>query len=466
VELNLSLIDYNGYKAVLASSRNIQQKLDAERREEEHRKNLLWLSRAALDFLEMSELEEIYQYIGKNLSRLIPQSVSIISDINEKEDVITPKYIIGLNNNIYKKIMSLLGVNPIGKSYQFVDDLKKIYSKQNLVAFKGGLKEFSYGYVNEGITREIEQLLNLKKIYTIGLQRNQKLFSAIHIFKFKTEAITHFNTVEAFLNQASIALQRKMLENELIKAKEKAEESEKLKTAFLANLSHEIRTPLNIILGYVQMLNNPNLAEEFRKQYIDAIHSSSDHLIEIINDVLSMAKLDTGQQNLQTSKFSLNKALLEIYSSFEAKAARKRIRFDCYTPLQDDECIICSDENKIRQVISNLLNNALKFTPEKGMVSFGYSIKKNRVNLFVKDNGIGIPENYLEKIFERFTQVEDSNNRSFEGTGLGLPISRGLVELLGGTIQVKSNLRKGTTFFVNLPLNCSSPEKPSDIKSV
>ena len=264
--------------------------------------------------------------------------------------------------------------------------------------------------------------------------------------------LDHENRPYGVLGICRDVTKRKMLEDELREAKEKAEESERLKTAFLANLSHEIRTPLNIIMGYVQLLDNGALSEQMRKQYIDAINNSSDHLIDIIDDVLSMARLDTGQQTLQVAEFNLNKLILEVYASYEPKANRKKIRFETVIPLQDSESTICSDENKIHQILSNLVNNAFKFSPELGEISFGYSMEEDHIRFFVKDNGIGIADDQHEMIFERFTQVDHSNKRKFEGTGLGLPISQGLVRLLGGSIYVESQLERGTTFYFTVPL--------------
>ncbi|MGM0530666.1 MAG: PAS domain-containing sensor histidine kinase [Bacteroidota bacterium] len=449
-EVNARLLFDKSHKpcGILGICRDITQR----KKDEQHRQNVEWLSRSAQDYLELPSVEEIYQYIGKNLTELVPHSLIIINDINEQKETVTPRYIFGINNNTFRKVINTLGMNPIGKEYPFAEELKDCYKKQKLVDFQGGLDEFSFGYVNKALVRQVEKLLNLKSIYTIGLRRDNRLFSAIHVFKFNTSEIQYFNMVETFLNQASIALQRKMLENELREAKEKAEENERLKTAFLANLSHEIRTPLNIILGYVQLLDNANLMPEDKKQYINAIHNSSDHLIDIIDDVLSMAKLDTGQHTLKINPFNLNALILEICLSFESKARRKNIHFDSFTPLPDDQSVIQSDENKIRQILANLLNNAFKFTPEEGNISFGYSATNHHINFFVKDNGIGISEEHHKKIFERFTQVEDSNQRKYEGTGLGLPISRGLVELLGGSIQVESQPGKGSTFTFVIPL--------------
>lgn len=449
-EVNARLLfDTFGHpRGILGICRDVTQR----KKDEEHRKNVVWLSQSALDFLELSSVDDIYQYVGKYLNELIPNSVIIINDINVPEKTITTRHLFGLGNNKLKPIINTLGMDPVGKQYPFEEELKDYYQKQRLVRFHGGLGEFSFGHLNPELAKQIERLLNLKDIYTIGLRQDSKLYSAIHILKFNAPGIQYFDMVETFLHQASIALQRQMLENDLREAKEKAEENERLKTAFLANLSHEIRTPLNIILGYVQLLDNPELSSETRRQYIDAVHNSSDHLIDIINDVLSMARLETGQQALHNTRFNLNDLMLEIYFSFESKARRKSIRFYCYKPLHDDQSIIRSDENKVRQVLVNLLNNAFKFTPEGGEVSFGYSLEKHHMRFFVKDNGIGISEEHHEKIFERFIQLEDSSSRKYEGTGLGLSISRGLVELLGGTIRVESIPACGSTFTFDILL--------------
>ena len=442
------LLDQSGQPyGILGICRDITRR----KKDQEHHQNVMWLSQSALDFLELETIEDIYQYIGKNLHKLVPQSASIISDVSEEEDFVTAKYVFGIKKSNFARVIELMGLNPIGKQYQLDPDFKMVYKKQRLVRSEEGLKDFARGYVSGKVARQIEKLFNLKSIYTIGLRKGDRLFSAIHIFKFNTPEIQYFNMVETFLSQASIALQRKMLENELWEAKEKAEENERLKTAFLANLSHEIRTPLNIILGYVQLLDKPDLSSENRKLYIDAIHNSSDHLIDIIDDVLSMAKLDTGQQSLQINPFNLNSLIHETYSSFEPKASRNNIHFNTCIPNQNNSCVIRSDENKVRQILANLLNNAFKFTPEGGEISFGYSLDNGDVRFFVKDTGIGISSEHQERIFERFTQVEDSSERKYEGTGLGLPISRGLVELLGGNIQVESKPDKGTTFSFVIP---------------
>lgn len=442
VNARLLLDQFNQPYGVLGICRDITRR----KKEEEHRQNVEWLSKRALDFLELPSVEDIYQYIGKYLNELVPHSMIIINDINEQKEIVIPRYVFGINNDTLRRIINILGINPIGKEYPFSKEFQDFYKKQKLVEFQGGLNEFSFGYVNRTLVRQIEKLLNLKAIYTIGLRRNDRLFSAIHLLKFYTPEIQSFNMVETFLHQASIALQRNMLENELRESKKKAEENERLKTAFLANLSHEIRTPLNIILGYVQLLDKPNLAAKDKKQYINAIYNSSDNLMEIIEDILNMAKLDTGQQSLQINPFNLNALIQEIYISFKTKAKRKNIHFDSFTPLYEDQSTIQSDENIIRRIVINLLNNAFKYTPEGGKISFGYSVTDHHIKFFVKDNGIGIPEEYHEKIFERFTQVEDHNQRNYEGTGLGLPISLGLVELLGGSIQLESKPNKGTTF--------------------
>jgi len=415
------------------------------------RKNTLWLSESALRLMKLSTEEDIFQYIGKNLSEMVDDAVVILNEIQEEEQIVVPRHVYGLEQHMLGKLIQAIGLNPVGKRYHLDPHLAAMYREQRIKAFEGGLREFARGHHQGHLMKHVEKLLNLKKIYTIGLNRENRLLSALHILKFNRPDINNITFVETFLHQASIALQRRILENELRQAKEKAEESERLKTAFLGNMSHEIRTPLNIIIGYVQMLGNSNLTEDKRQTYMDAIHHSSEQLLEIINDVLSMSKLETGQQQVQENHLNLNNLLLEIFTAYEPRAQRKGIDFRIQTSLPDDRSTISSDETKLRQILNNLLNNAFKFT-EAGRIELGYRVKDEQLMLYVSDTGIGIPTRYQEQIFERFTQIESSDKRKYEGTGLGLSISRGLAELLGGKLHVESQTNQGTTFYLSLPL--------------
>lgn len=243
---------------------------------------------------------------------------------------------------------------------------------------------------------------------------------------------------------------QKRFEKELIKAKAKAEESDRLKSAFLANMSHEIRTPLNGIMGFSDLLNKPGISQTKVSKYSQIIETSSHHLLDIINDIIDISKIEAGQVSVSREPVFLNNICNEMYDLYKVISEKKGIKIFLKKALNNEQAIILSDEMKIRQILNNLLNNALKFT-HKGHINFGYILNKNYVEFYVKDTGIGIAHEDHKIIFERFRQVEIMSNRKYGGTGLGLSISKALVEMMGGKIWLDSSSGKGTTFYFSLP---------------
>lgn len=257
--------------------------------------------------------------------------------------------------------------------------------------------------------------------------------------------ITHFVSISEDVTES------KKLTMELIEAKERAEESDRLKTAFLHNISHEIRTPMNAIIGFSGFLSDSSLNHEKRLQFTDIIIQSSNQLLSIISDIVNIATIEAGQEKIHESEIYLNSVLKLIYEQFMLKAEKKRISFNVETFLSDDDDRIISDETKLVQILTNLVGNALKFT-KQGQVNFGYTLENDELKFFIEDTGIGVHPEMHEEIFKRFRQVESNMERKFGGSGLGLSISKAYVELLGGKIWLVSALGKGSTFFFTIPL--------------
>jgi signal transduction histidine kinase len=243
---------------------------------------------------------------------------------------------------------------------------------------------------------------------------------------------------------------RKKAETDLIAAKEKAEEGDRLKTAFLHNVSHEIRTPMNAIIGFSTLLNEPDLTETDRQQYIDIIFQSGSQLLSIINDIVDIANVESGQAKVNLTKLNLNSTLKSLSEQFSINRIQNKVTISLSMALSDKDSDIVTDSTKLIQILSNLINNAVKFTKE-GEIRFGYDLKEPFLEFFVKDSGIGIPQEYHTRIFDRFFQVDSAISREFSGTGLGLSICKGYVELLGGTIRVESESGKGTLFVFTIP---------------
>lgn len=244
--------------------------------------------------------------------------------------------------------------------------------------------------------------------------------------------------------------QRRKDEQELIMAKEKAEESERLKTAFLANMSHEIRTPLNGIIGFTSFLKTPDLSFEDRMDYINVIEKSGHRLLNTVNDIVNLSKIEAGQIAVDLQETNINEQTEFVYNFFQAKMAEKGLDFSASNGLSDKDAIIRTDIEKVYAILTNLVNNALKFTTT-GQVHFGYIQKANMLEFFVQDSGPGIHEENQQLIFERFRQGNESLQRHFEGSGLGLAISKAYVELLGGKICLRSSLGQGAEFRFTVP---------------
>jgi signal transduction histidine kinase len=243
--------------------------------------------------------------------------------------------------------------------------------------------------------------------------------------------------------------ERRQSEMELIRAKERAEESDKLKSSFLANMSHEIRTPINGINGFLNFIADENLSPKRRREYVSVVQNSSSQLIRIIDDIIDIAKIEAQQMSIRPMTFHLNNFMSELFVFFETFLQTNR-KDKVMLVLEDSEfidpCIILSDPVRLRQVMTNLIGNASKFT-EKGYIGFGYKLlPPGKLEFWVADTGIGLPADQLEVIFERFRQVELTDHRKYGGTGLGLTISRSLVQMMGGKISVESVEGEGSTF--------------------
>jgi PAS domain S-box-containing protein len=260
---------------------------------------------------------------------------------------------------------------------------------------------------------------------------------------------------------------RKQKEQELNLAKLKAEESDRLKSAFLANMSHEIRTPMNGILGFAEILQEHDLTGEQQQEYIRIIEKSGKRMLNIINDIVSISKIESGVMEVSYRESNINHQLEYIYDFFKPEVDAKGIKISYNTLLPPNEATIKVDKEKLYAILTNLVKNAIKYTNE-GSIEFGYNLKSiNEVGelietveleFYVKDSGIGIPKDRQEAIFERFIQADIADKQAYQGAGLGLSISKAYVEMLGGKIWVESEEGIGSTFYFTLPYNAKTEE--------
>lgn len=264
--------------------------------------------------------------------------------------------------------------------------------------------------------------------------------------------VTHFIGVKEDITE-----QRRLLA-ELIAAKDRAEESDRLKSTFLANMSHEVRTPMNAIIGFADLLNAKEVSADEQEQYTGIIKQRSYDLLTIINDILDISMIDSGQIKIYPELWNVEELLHDLYVTYShliAQSEETQCTLQMAKSLSDSELVVMMDAQRVRQVLVNLLSNAMKFTKE-GSITFGCQRHSDdELEFFVADTGIGIPEDAFEFIFNRFRQVDESSTRPYGGTGLGLSISRGFVELMGGRIWVESEVGKGSIFHFTLPYKTS-----------
>jgi CheY-like chemotaxis protein len=254
-------------------------------------------------------------------------------------------------------------------------------------------------------------------------------------------------------------------------AKEKAEESDRLKSAFLANMSHEIRTPMNGILGFAELLKTPDLTGAEQMEYIGIIKKSGDRMLNIINDIVDISKIEAGQVKVFISETKINEQTEFLYSFFKPEVEKKGVQLILRNGLPGNEAIIKTDKEKVYAVLTNLIKNAIKFT-KTGSIEIGYiknvvpvavaaehaPLLPLQLKFYVKDTGFGVPKNRQHAIFDRFVQADIDDTRAFQGAGLGLSISRAYVEMLGGTMWVESEEGKGSTFYFTIPYYAESEQ--------
>ncbi|MBI9069647.1 MAG: PAS domain S-box protein [Salinivirgaceae bacterium] len=268
------------------------------------------------------------------------------------------------------------------------------------------------------------------------------------------------NVLMGAVHVVSDITERKKNEIELINAKENAEESDRLKSAFLTNMSHEIRTPMNAVLGFSQLLIKANTTDEEKKQFAEFVKINGESLMKIIDDIIDISKIQSKLITIKKTDFDLHMVLNELekyYSQFLEQKRKTNLKLLLEIPEnKSQEFYINTDEIRLKQILNNLISNAIKYS-EKGNITFGYTQTNNRLNFYVNDTGYGISKNDISKIFERFIQVSKKYVSKQEGTGLGLPISKELVALLGGELKVISKEGVGSTFSFSIPLVAANP---------
>ena len=360
----------------------------------------------------------------------------------------------------------------------FVNDNTETISKYQKSELIGNhIRQINTAYTSESVFDNLWKTINTGKIWHNEIKNKAKDGSFYWTDTLIVPILDKTDQPLKYVEIKTDISDRKQVEQELIKAKEVAEKAVFTKDSFLANMSHEIRTPLNAIIGFTDLLEETTLTAE-QKEFIKNVHTAGDNLLVIINDILDLSKIESGKLVIESVPFNLKETLIHLYDLLKVKADEKKLKFNL-TIAPDVPEYVMGDKGRVNQILLNLTGNAIKFT-EKGEViisvkKIGETAEKHSIKFSVKDTGIGIQNEKIETIFERFTQAEDSTTRKFGGTGLGLSIVKQLVELLHGEINVESKLGEGSEFNFTLdflkdsyssPQAINKPENSHNIKEL
>ena len=415
----------------------------------------------AFDHFFAKELQNVAHHLGKILiqSNEIERRLNIEKKLRESENrlsmlmqespsVIEIYDVDGLQISVNKAYEKLWGIQASKTLFHFN------ILKDKAIKDAGLNKYIERAYQGESVSLHDYQFQTKMMEPSAYSSHERWLSTKMYPLKNQHGEVTHI-----VLNHEDVTKQKES-EIKILKAKDRAEESDRLKSAFLANISHEIRTPMNGILGFADLLKRPVHDELDWTMYIDLIEESGARMLNIIDDLIYMSKVESGQMEISVSETSINKQIESVYNVFQSEAKSKNIELSVTKFLPNNSSIIRTDREKLHIILTNLVKNAIKFCVE-GSVEISVVNKGDCLEFFVKDTGIGIPKERQEAIFDRFIQADVGDQRAFEGAGLGLSISKAFVDMLGGEMWLNSEQGIGTTFYFTLPINLEIEENES-----
>lgn len=411
------------------------------------------------------------------LCPIFPPNIHTVTDTLLKDIATAPRGWCIVKDNAHGGIDAIAGFAPVALTFDYG---KNIFGGNKWYTFVSQSPEESYAPIRTLLKRTL-----LLLVFSVGilsamgfwaarrivrpiriLERSARIIGSgnlSHRIDIKTgdeieELAKEFNRMVEKINQSYTELEKRVAERteELKRGYQEMATVSRLKSDFLANTSHELRTPLNAILGFSEILQDSisgDLNEE-QQEYVGYIHKSGKHLLALINDILNLSKIEAGKMEVKSAEFSMQAAIKEVQAIVNPMALKKRISME--VNIADNISNIIADKRMFEQIMYNLLSNAVKFTNDGGQIRVNALSNNYYLQVSVADNGIGIKKEDMELIFKEFTQVESSSTRKYEGTGLGLPLTKRYIEMQGGSIHVESEYGKGSNFTFRLPMDITS----------
>lgn len=444
----------NGKKVRLTIAQNITEHVHISNKLRETTERFRALSASASRMIALETNEEIIAYAAGAISILARNSLVFMVRPTEDHSGFRVVHAEGRTPDLLPQLHSIAGVDILKLEFNVPGRIEFLLSGDSFLEYVPGLTALLDRKFPRRTTANILRFLAGEVVYGVGVYAAQKLLIGALVISPVRIDTSDTLPLQTLLYQSSVALQRKSFELELREEKKRAEEASEAKSRFLAMVSHEIRTPLNAVMGMLDFTLQTEVTGE-QRDYLTTARDSSHHLVQVINDVLDFSKIEADEIELEFRSFDIHHLIRNAWRTYLANASTKGIEI----LVENDDSLYnyyTGDEVRIRQVLFNLVSNAIKFTNE-GSVRIHGREENEFVVIEVQDSGIGIPVEKQGLIFESFKQSDLSHTREYGGTGLGLSISQKLANMMGGRIDLKSEVDKGSSFTLILPLNRATP---------
>lgn len=451
-EVCYNFIDLGEESFACAFVRDISERIISRKKEQHYSENMKHLSKSALRFLDCRDMEEFFDIVVQQTRPLVGGAFLAAMLYDPQKDAVRISSIDEGTTNL-SNLIQLLGRDLIGLEVELSNQVKQEILCGKLMSWQDKLYDLMGRKIPKSITKSIEKMLKIDKIYSIGFNHEGTILGSIAIVMPKGEDIEDVAVLETLFREASITLYRLLAEQEIKRQNQELKKTDKLKSDFLNMTSHELRTPMTAMKGYLEMLNLESFGElnDEQKNALKIVLRNIDRLNMLVQDILDTSRLESGTMKFLAKNVDIEELTQSVVETMQSQAESKKITLHSNVQAHLPEMFV--DPERITQVLVNIINNAIKFSPEESTIDISVNQKKDQLLFCVTDKGIGIPEDELDKIFGLFHQAESGSDRKYGGTGLGLTISKAIVEAHGGRLWAESpGEHKGSSFKFLLPI--------------